>query len=106
MKFNTKAIHAGQAPEKTSGAVMPPVFQTSTFAQEAPGKHQGYDYARGGNPTRTALETLLAGREEADEGACFSSGAGPMDAILKTFRPADHVIAISDLYGGSCRLVT
>src|SRR5690625_742561 len=104
MKFNTKAIHAGQAPEKTSGAVMPPVFQTSTFAQEAPGKHQGYDYARGGNPTRTALEKLIAGLEEADECACFSSGVGAMDAILKMFRPGDHVIAINDLYGGSYRL--
>lgn len=104
MKFNTKAIHAGQAPEKTSGAVMPPVFQTSTYAQEAPGKHQGYDYARGGNPTRTALEKLIAGLEEADECACFSSGVGAMDAILKMFRPGDHVIAINDLYGGSYRL--
>src|SRR5690625_6004181 len=104
MKFNTKAIHAGQAPEKTSGAVMAPVFQTSRFAPEATGKQRGYDYARGGSPPRTALEKLIAGLEGADECACFSSGVGALDAIRKMFRPGDHVIAINDLYGGSYRL--
>lgn len=106
MKFNTKAIHAGQKPEETSGAVMPPVFHTSTYAQKAPNDHQGYDYARVGNPTRTALEKLIAGLEEADHCACFSSGVAAIDAILKTLRPGDHVISTNDLYGGSYRLFT
>ena len=104
MKFNTKAIHAGQNPEETSGAVMPPIFQTSTYAQEAPNVNKGYDYARVGNPTRTALERLIAGIEDADECACFASGVSAMDAILKTLRPGDHVVTTNDLYGGSYRL--
>ncbi|MDZ7660697.1 cystathionine gamma-synthase [Fodinibius sp.] len=106
MKFNTKAIHAGQEPEKTSGAVMPPIFQTSTYAQEAPNVHKGYDYARVGNPTRTALEKLIAGLENADECACFASGCAAMDAVLKMFRPGDQIIASNDLYGGTYRLFT
>ncbi len=106
MKFNTKTIHAGQHNEETSGAVMPPIFQTSTFAQEAPNVHQGYDYARVGNPTRTALEKLIAGLEGADECACFASGVAAMDALMKMFRPGDHIIATNDLYGGSYRLFT
>ena len=106
MKFNTKAIHAGQEPEETSGAVMPPIFQTSTYAQEAPNVHKGYDYARVGNPTRTALEKLIAGLENADECACFSSGCAAMDAVLKMFRPGDQIIASNDLYGGTYRLFT
>lgn len=106
MKFNTKAIHAGQKPEETTGAVMPPIFQTSTYAQKAPNDHQGYDYARVGNPTRTALEKLIAGLESADECACFSSGVGAIDAVLKTLRPGDHVISTNDLYGGTYRLFT
>jgi cystathionine gamma-lyase len=106
MKFNTKAIHAGQAPEETTGAVMPPIFQTSTYVQSAPNKHQGYDYARVGNPTRTALEKMIAGLEGADECACFASGCAAMDAIMKALRPGDHVIATNDLYGGSYRLFT
>ncbi len=106
MKFNTKAIHAGQHPESTSGAVMPPIFQTSTYAQAAPNDHQGYDYARVGNPTRTALEQLIAGLEGADQCACFASGVAAMDAILKYLKPGDHVIASNDLYGGSYRLFT
>jgi cystathionine gamma-lyase len=104
MKFNTKAIHAGQNPEETSGSVMPPIFQTSTYAQEAPNVNKGYDYARVGNPTRTALERLIAGIEDADECACFASGVSAMDAILKTLRPGDHVVTTNDLYGGSYRL--
>lgn len=106
MKFNTKAIHAGQKPEETSGAVMPPVFHTSTYAQRAPNDHQGYDYGRVGNPTRTALEKLIAGLEEADECACFSSGVAAIDAILKALKPGDHVISTNDLYGGTYRLFT
>ncbi len=104
MKFSTKAIHAGQKPEETSGAVMPPIFQTSTYVQEAPNEHKGYDYARVANPTRTALEKLIAGLEGADECACFASGCAAMDAMLKKFNPGDHVVASSDLYGGSYRL--
>ncbi len=106
MKFNTKAIHAGQQPEETSGAVMPPIFQTSTYVQEAPNVNKGYDYARVGNPTRTALEKLIAGLENAEECACFASGCAAMDAVLKMFRPGDHVIASDDLYGGTYRLFT
>lgn len=106
MKFNTKTIHAGQQPEETSGAVMPPIFQTSTYAQEAPGVNKGYDYARVGNPTRTALEKLIAGLEGADECACFASGCASMDAVLKMFRPGDQIIASNDLYGGTYRLFT
>jgi len=106
MKFNTKTIHAGQKPEETSGAVMPPIFQTSTYAQEAPNVNKGYDYARVGNPTRTALENLIAGLEGADECACFASGCAAMDAVLKMFRPGDQIIASNDLYGGTYRLFT
>ncbi len=106
MRFNTKAIHAGQQNEQTTGAVMPPIFQTSTYAQKAPNVHQGYDYARVGNPTRTALEKLIAGLEGADECACFASGVAAMDALMKMFRPGDHIIATNDLYGGSYRLFT
>ena len=106
MKFNTKAIHAGQHPEETSGAVMPPIFQTSTYVQEAPNVHKGYDYARVGNPTRTALEKLIAGLEDADDCACFASGCAAMDAFIKMYRPGDHIIASDDLYGGTYRMFT
>ncbi|NGP88545.1 cystathionine gamma-synthase [Fodinibius halophilus] len=106
MKFNTKTIHAGQKPEETSGAVMPPIFQTSTYKQEAPNVNKGYDYARVGNPTRTALEKLIAGLEGAEQCACFASGCAAMDAVLKMYRPGDQVIASNDLYGGSYRLFT
>lgn len=85
---------------------MPPIFQTSTYAQEAPNIHKGYDYARVGNPTRTALEKLIAGLEDADEAVCFASGVAAMDAIMKMFRPGDHIITTNDLYGGSYRLFT
>lgn len=104
MKFNTKAIHAGQKPEETSGAVMPPIFQTSTYAQDAPNVHKGYDYARVGNPTRTALEKMIAGLEEASSCACFASGVAAIDAIIKTLKPGDHVLSTNDLYGGTYRL--
>lgn len=106
MKFNTKTIHAGQQPEETSGAVMPPIFQTSTYVQQAPNVNKGYDYARVANPTRTALEKMIAGLEEADQCACFASGCAAIDAMLKKFKPGDHVIASNDLYGGSYRLFT
>jgi cystathionine gamma-lyase len=106
MKFNTKTIHAGQSPEATSGAVMPPIFQTSTYAQESPGVNKGHEYARVTNPTRTALEKLMAGLEDATDCAAFASGLAAMDAILKMLRPGDEVISTNDLYGGSYRLFT
>jgi cystathionine gamma-lyase len=104
MRFNTKTIHAGQSPEETSGAVMPPIFQTSTYAQEAPGVNKGHEYGRVTNPTRQALERMLAELEEADACAAYASGLAAMDAMLKILRPGDHVLASNDLYGGSYRL--
>lgn len=106
MKFNTKTIHAGQHPEETSGAVMPPVFQTSTYAQEAPGVHKGHEYARVTNPTREALERLLSGLEDATDCAAYASGLAAMDVMMKMLRPGDEVICTNDLYGGSYRLFT
>ena len=106
MKFNTKTIHSGQQPEETTGAVMPPVFFTSTYAQEAPNRHKGHEYARVTNPTRSALENLLAGLEDADHACAFASGCAAMDAVLKMLRPGDQVIATNDIYGGSYRLFT
>src|SRR5882757_7593898 len=104
MKFGTKAIHAGQEPDPTTGAIMTPIFQTSTYVQESPGKHKGYAYARGKNPTRIALENCLASLENAKHGLCFSSGMGASDAVIKLLRPGDEVIATDDLYGGSYRM--
>ncbi|MEX0681508.1 MAG: aminotransferase class I/II-fold pyridoxal phosphate-dependent enzyme [Balneolales bacterium] len=106
MKFNTRTIHAGQTPEETTGAVMPPVFFTSTYAQQAPNQNKGHEYARVSNPTRSAFEKLLAGLEEARFAAAFASGCAAMDALLKMLRPGDHVITTNDLYGGSYRLFT
>ncbi len=105
-KFATKAIHAGQEPDPTTGAIMTPIYQTSTFVQEWPGKHKGYAYARGKNPTRSALEKCIAALENAEFGLCFSSGQGAADAIIKLLRPGDEVIATNDLYGGSYRMFT
>lgn len=106
MKFGTKAIHAGQEPDPTTGAVMTPIYQTSTFWQESPGKHKGYAYARGKNPTRTALEKCLAALEDAKHGLCFSSGMGATDAVIKLLVPGDEVITGNDLYGGTYRMFT
>ena len=105
MKFGTKAIHAGIEPDPSTGAIMTPIFQTSTYVQSAPGKHQGYEYARTQNPTRSALETNLAALENGTDAICFSSGLAAMDAILKTLKPGDEVISTNDLYGGSYRLM-
>ncbi len=104
--FGTKAIHAGQEPDPTTGAIMTPIYQTSTYVQESPGKHKGYAYARGKNPTRSALENCIAALENATYGLCFSSGQGASDAIIKMLRPGDEVIATNDLYGGSYRMFT
>jgi cystathionine gamma-lyase/cystathionine beta-lyase len=106
MKFGTRAIHAGQEPDPTTGAIMTPIYQTSTYVQEAPGSHKGYAYARGKNPTRVALEDCLASLEDAAHGLCFSSGMGACDAVMKLLRPGDEVIATDDLYGGSYRMFT
>jgi cystathionine gamma-lyase/cystathionine beta-lyase len=105
-KFATKAIHAGQEPDPTTGAIMTPIYQTSTYVQESPGVHKGYAYARGKNPTRTALEQCIAALENASYGLCFSSGQGASDAIIKLLLPGDEVIATNDLYGGSYRMFT
>ncbi|MFN4973174.1 MAG: cystathionine gamma-synthase [Bacteroidota bacterium] len=104
--FGTRAIHAGQEPDPTTGAVMTPIYQTSTYWQESPGKHKGYAYARGKNPTRTALEKCLASLEGAKYGLCFSSGMGATDAVIKLLRPGDEVITGNDLYGGTYRMFT
>src|SRR6478736_2401890 len=106
MKFGTKAIHAGQEPDPTTGAVMTPIYQTSTYVQESPGKHKGYAYARGKNPTRSALEGCLASLEGAKYGLAFSSGMGATDAVVKMLRPGDEVITGNDLYGGTYRMFT
>jgi len=106
MKFGTKAIHAGQEPDPSTGAVMTPIYQTSTYWQESPGKHKGYAYARGKNPTRTALEKCLASLENAKYGLCFSSGMGASDAVIKLLKPGDEVITGNDLYGGTYRMFT
>lgn len=106
MKFGTKAIHAGLEPDPSTGAIMTPIFQTSTYVQESPGTHKGYGYARGKNPTRSALEKNLAALENGKHALCFSSGMGSMDAVIKMLRPGDEVITGDDLYGGSYRMFT
>lgn len=105
MKFGTKAIHAGIEPEKETGAIMTPIFQTSTYVQEAPGKHKGYEYARTQNPTRHVLEQNLAALENGSDAVCFSSGLAAIDNILRLLKPGDEVISTSDLYGGTYRLM-
>jgi cystathionine gamma-lyase len=103
MKFATKAIHAGIEPDPGTGAVMTPIFQTSTYAQSAPGVHHGYEYARTQNPTRSALEKNLAALENGVDAICFSSGLAAQDAVIKLFQSGDEVLAVNDLYGGSYR---
>lgn len=104
LKFNSKAIHGGQQPEAAYGAVMPPIYQTSTYAQSTPGGHKGYEYSRGANPTRTALENAIASLENGQFGLAFGSGMAAIDAVMKLLVPGDEVICTSDLYGGSYRL--
>ena len=106
MKFNTKTIHGGQIPEKGYGAVMPPIYQTSTYSQSSPGNHKGYEYSRTHNPTRHALESSLASIENGNFGLAFGSGLAAIDAVLKLLNPGDEVISTNDLYGGSYRLFT
>lgn len=106
MKFNTKTIHGGQKHEEATGAVMPPIFQTSTYAQSSPGIHKGYEYSRAANPTRTALENAFASIENGTHGFAFSSGLSAIDCVLRLLRPGDEVVAGDDLYGGTYRMFT
>ena len=106
MKFNTKTIHGGQEHDKAYGAVMPPIYQTSTYAQTTPGGHKGYEYSRTHNPTRSALENSFASIENGQYGMAFSSGLAAIDAVLKLLKPGDEVISTNDLYGGTYRLFT
>ena len=106
LKFNSKTIHGGQQPDKAYGAVMPPIYQTSTYVQSTPGGHMGYEYSRSANPTRTALENSLASIENGDYGLAFGSGLAAIDAVIKMLNPGDEVISTNDLYGGSYRIFT
>lgn len=106
MKFGTKAIHAGAEPDPTTGAIMTPIFQTSTYVQESPGVNKGYGYARGKNPTREALQKNIAALENGKHCVCFSSGMGATDAVIRMLKPGDEVITGDDLYGGSYRMFT
>lgn len=103
-RFETLAIHAGQPPDAATGAVMTPIYQTSTYQQQAVGQHKGFDYSRTANPTRKALEACLAALEGGTHGLAFASGMAAIDAVLRLLRPGDHVVAVNDLYGGSYRL--
>ncbi|MCH7524327.1 MAG: cystathionine gamma-synthase [Bacteroidetes bacterium] len=106
MKFNTKTIHGGQEHDPAYGSVMPPIYQTSTYAQSTPGGHKGYEYSRTHNPTRNALEKAFASIENGNYGLAFGSGMAAIDAIIKLLKPGDEVISTNDLYGGSYRLFT
>jgi cystathionine beta-lyase/cystathionine gamma-synthase len=106
LKQETKFIHAGAEPDPATGAIMTPIYQTSTFVQESPGVHKGYEYARTKNPTRTALETALAAVENGKYGLCFASGSAASDAVMKLLNPGNEVIAANDMYGGTFRLFT
>ncbi|MDT8414424.1 MAG: cystathionine gamma-synthase [Flavobacteriaceae bacterium] len=104
MKFNTKTIHGGQHHDQAYGAVMPPIYQTSTYAQTTPGGHKGFEYSRTHNPTRKALEDNLASIESGAYGLAFGSGLAAIDAVMKLLKPGDEVVSTNDLYGGSYRL--
>ena len=104
LKFNSKTIHGGQYPDKAYGAVMPPIYQTSTYAQTTPGGHKGFVYSRSANPTRSALENALASIENGQYGLAFASGLAAIDAVIKLLNPGDEVVCTNDLYGGSYRL--
>ncbi|NNM94693.1 MAG: cystathionine gamma-synthase [Bacteroidia bacterium] len=106
MKFATKAIHAGQEPDTATGAIMTPIYQTSTYVQAAPGKHKGFEYSRTHNPTRKALENNIAAIEDGKFGLCFGSGMAAEDAVIKLLNPGDEVISTNDLYGGTYRMFT
>src|SRR5919109_2703849 len=105
MDFETRAIHVGQEPDPATGSIITPIYQTSTYVQEAVGEHKGYEYSRTGNPTRTALERCVASLEGATHGLAFASGMAAEDAILRLLSPGDHILIPSDAYGGTYRLV-
>src|SRR5512133_2631616 len=104
MKFETLSIHAGQEPDPSTGAVMTPIYQTSTYAQDGVGKHRGYEYSRTGNPTRAALDACLAELEGGQFGLAYASGMAATDNVLRLFGPGDHILAGNDVYGGTFRL--
>src|ERR1043165_4707089 len=106
MKFNTKVLHAGIEPDPSTGAIMTPIFQTSTYVQNAPGDHKGYEYARTQNPTRDVLQNNLAALENGKYGLCFASGLAATDAVIKLLNSGDEVICNDDLYGGTYRIFT
>ncbi|MCL4170355.1 UNVERIFIED_CONTAM: hypothetical protein GTU68_003849, partial [Idotea baltica] len=106
MKFGTKTVHAGVEPDPSTGAIMTPIYQTTTYVQAAPGDHKGYEYSRTDNPTRNALEKALAALENGSAGMCFSSGMAATDTLIKFLQPGDEVISTNDLYGGTYRLFT
>src|SRR6266516_2362387 len=106
MDFETRAIHAGQEPDPATGAIVTPIYQTSTFVQEAVGEHKGYDYSRGANPTRTALQEALASLENAAHGVAFSSGRGATTTLMHLVDPGDRVVLIADVYGGVYRMTS
>lgn len=106
MKFNTKTIHAGVHPDEATGAIMTPIYQTSTYVQDGVGNHKGFEYSRTGNPTRNALENNIAAIESGNYGACFGSGLAAIDCVIKMLKPGDEVISTNDLYGGSYRIFT
>jgi cystathionine beta-lyase/cystathionine gamma-synthase len=105
MKFNTKVIHAGIEPDPSTGAIMTPIYQTTTYVQDAPGVHKGFEYARTKNPTRQALENNLAALENGFGAVCFGSGLAALDAVIKLFKSGDEILSVNDLYGGSYRLM-
>ena len=105
-RFGTKAVHAGVEPDPTTGAIMTPIYQTSTYVQASPGDHKGYEYSRTHNPTRTALQKALATLENGTHGLCFATGMASIDTLVKLLKPGDHVVSTNDLYGGTYRLFT
>src|SRR5262245_63827296 len=106
MNFETRAIHDGQDPDPATGSITVPIYQTSTYVQDAVGEHKGYDYARVSNPTRTALQLCLASLESAEHGFAFSSGLGAATTIMHLVSPGDHVVLIADVYGGVYRMTS
>src|SRR5437867_6614076 len=106
MDFETRAIHEGQEPDPATGAITVPIYQTSTYAQEAVGEHKGYDYSRGANPTRTALQLCLASLESAEHGIAFSSGLGATSTIMHLLNPGERALLIADVYGGVYRMTS
>ena len=106
MKIGTKVIHGGLTHDSATGAIMTPIYQTSTYAQNSPGDHKGYEYSRSQNPTRHALEMNLASIENGKHGLCFGSGLAAIDAVIKMLNPGDEAISTGDLYGGTYRIFT